>query len=313
MRLSGILWCWVGIGFGLLSSCSDRDMNLDDEETTPGGGGGGGGDVSPPSRWRCLNDPPMFAPGAAATEPSSSQSLYGVLVLDSAAMAPMMSLDLAVCQIVDSDCRQPILTGSPVGVEDVINPPLTPPDVMTDPEGWLVFLLPDGFEGYLQLEAPAYMPTDYYFGGPLRQSESILGYPILLQPMEMWDRSLYDLGVPIEPGTGALTVRALDCDTTKSAGVRLSLNGAGTPWVLRNGLMTRNDDGELETDTTGMAGFVNVPPGVVLIEGRAQVSCAAGSDCPEDTPWEVVSSVSTRVRPGRITLVELRHDYSYGR
>jgi hypothetical protein len=74
----------------------------------------------------------------------------------------------------------------------------------------------------------------------------------------------------------------------------------------------RNDDGLLATDATGSAGFVDVARGVVRIEGLAQVGCASGSDR-SDVPWEVVSSVATRVRAGRITLIELRHDYSYGR
>jgi hypothetical protein len=289
VRLSGILWCWIGIGVGLLSSCSDRDMNLDDD----------GAAETPDDELNGMRQPRWDCSGASQL-PDSQAELYLAAAVGSALgdYVPVPGLRARLCQISDSECILPLPESEPTA----------------DSQGfyWVTARVLAGFEGFLQLVAPDHVPADYYFGGPILREVRHDEDPLLLQPVPTWQPSLRDLGVADDPATGAVIVSTLDCNNSKSDGVRVTLQGSGVAWVSRNGLKMRNDDGEIATDVTGTAGFVNVAPGVVHIEGRAQVSCAQGSDC-SDAPWEVVGSVFARVRPGRITLIELRRDYSYGR
>jgi hypothetical protein len=298
MRLSGILWCWLGVGLGLLPSCSDRDMNLDDESETPGDEN----EMPPQLLWDC-----SVYPGCLSEVSVSCGNPYGAcftsVVGGAVVGTEVVNLTAGACAISDGDCLHPVeglVESVPWGGSEA-------------PFRVVQVALPSGFEGLLHLAAPGYMTTDYYFGGPV-QGNVWRGVqnPIFIQREDIWYASFQDLRLSAEAEMGAIVVRVSDGLGGITAGVRLSLSGSGVPWVMRNGFMTRADEGELATDATGIAGFVNVTPGVVRIEGSVQTSCDPGSDCTGE-PWEVVSSLATRVRPDRITLIELRRDYSYGR
>ncbi|HEY5955165.1 MAG TPA: hypothetical protein VIV60_01380, partial [Polyangiaceae bacterium] len=65
-------------------------------------------------------------------------------------------------------------------------------------------------------------------------------------------------------------------------------------WTLS--FSNRATPNKLETDTRGVAGFVNVLPGIVDVEGIAPVG-------PEGTPY---GATTVPVRAGVITLFEIR-------
>jgi hypothetical protein len=180
--------------------------------------------------------------------------------------------------------------------------------------------LPYGFDGYLLLTAPDHVPTEYYFQGPLIGTyygeTTIAGEPIVLYDSASLADQLYFLGVTPQPDSGFLMVRTRHCYQGLSSGVRLELLGTdASGWVMLNGLMVANLDGSLGTDADGIAGFSNIPaPTTAILEGVTH------DDCDPNDPEDVTclaelrfGRTAVRIRPGSMTITELRPDYGYGR
>jgi len=166
--------------------------------------------------------------------------------------------------------------------------------------GFIKFDVP----GSLSTNPYGYLPTDYYFGGPLRGD--VVGAGIFV----VSDRELAllstDLGEAYAPDLGLLAVRAVDCNGHPAAGVRIEfedLHGKpGASWAVHDALAVRGVDAVLTppTDESGVAGFTNVPPGTtqyraLLPDGRSYGESAV------------------RFRPDALTMAEARPNYVNGR
>jgi hypothetical protein len=317
----------------LLSSCSSRNLDLDDEsgttaEDTPGLASALGG-IDLPREWACLQQPPLAETRA---QPFSGSMPYRVPIVDFATSSRVPGLVVELCLLSDSSCA--VRLSPPVRASRDGSPTYT---------GWAPF----GFEGYLWLAAPGYMPGRHYFGGPLIGSphdpDAVDGPTLSLFSYETLDGMFARIdGAPRDPEAGLLSLRVVDCDGSPVAGARVELDEDVSPaWQF---VKTRPVAGAVEpvSDIDGAATFVNVPASNLLVESRVPcdvvdgapftrptlriksslsvpyITSAASAD---DAPTEdgctgselVLARAAFRITAGEITFGELRPDYSYGR
>jgi hypothetical protein len=254
---------------------------------TGNAGGSGGGDGAPPPdpAWDCLEAPP---PTLDPLTPQPEAVIYAVPIVDFAnPPTPPPMLDVKVCQSNDRDCLSPI----PV--------PITP-----DPmRPYIVRIpVPYGLEGYLRLEAPGYVPTEYNFGGPMVGSRDrqpvVIGEAIPMLRTTTMDNLYADVSETRQPGTGVLAIRTIDCQGQRAAGVLLDpINPVGFQWTLISNLPR---GGSEPTDIRGVAGLGNVEPGVIAVQARMG-----------ETAY---GRTAIRVKPDEFAVGEVRWDLdTYGR
>jgi hypothetical protein len=243
--------------------------------------------------WSCLNQPMTLNP----QEPNRVKYVVAIVDFDS---QPPPNMPTAVEGLTITVC------GSPSCV-----PPYTAPDVViTNPVPGLppfVYSIefPYNFSnGYLRLTAPNYATMEYIFGGPMvgppQGGYVIQGLTIPLLKIETRDTIYHDLGLPgsADPNRGVLAVRTLDCGNSRAAGVHLQATPAppsapAVAWTLS--FSNRATPNKLDTDERGVAGFVNVLPGTLDVEGIAPVGHGA--------PY---GATTLPVHAGVITLGEIR-------
>lgn len=228
--------------------------------------------------------------------------------------------------IVDFDSQPPPNTPTSVpGLQVTVcgspscDPPFSAPDVVVvnpiegqAPYVWMIDVPYNFSNAYLRLTAPNYAPMDYVFGGPLKGPPEgghvVRGLTIPLLKEATRDTIYNDLGLPgpADPKRGVLAVRTLDCRRSaqaqgqRAAGVRLHAIPAApeapaVAWTLS--FSNRATPNKLETDARGVAGFVNVLPGTVDVEGIAPVGNGGTA----------YGATTLPVRAGVITLAEVRY------
>ena len=81
--------------------------------------------------------------------------------------------------------------------------------------------IPYGLEGYLLLEAPDYVSTEYTFGGPMigsRNREQIIqGEAIPMLRAETMNTLFGDVRQTCQLNTGVLAIRTIDCQGQRAA------------------------------------------------------------------------------------------------
>jgi hypothetical protein len=110
-------------------------------------------------------------------------------------------------------------------------------------------------------------------------------------------------GQALDPQRGILAARAVDCNGMRTAGVTLRLTGGNAqgsvPYTIHNDLATFGTlSGDrpvspIPTDSRGVAGFENLLPGVVTVEGVLDNQKSYGS-------------VAIRIRANQLSEAELR-------
>ncbi len=264
-----------------------------------GGGAGGGGGDPPRTAWSCLTDPYVSdierPPGLG----------FAMVVVDfnnpMGAMA-IPGLKIKVCQILDFPCVEPL----PIPVMSEI-PGRPPPLIAGGP-------FPYGFEGYLNFDAPGYLPTEYYFSGELGFNldpwdgtpPTVVSEPISL-PRELRINEFFQqlTGNPANRNTnsGIIALRTFNCLGQRAAGVSLELQtdttGTEIPWVFAGGLPAAGT----VTDKQGVAGFANMSlemGNVIRVRGVT----------PNGTRY---GDVAINVRPNTLTFAEVRPLGPYAR
>lgn len=303
--------CLFSLVVSVVSGCSSLDSRSDtaagllgvgggqNSATTGGAGsaGAGGGTGS----WGCLEQRPTLL----EQPPERIQYLVGIVDFDS---QPPPNTPTSVPGLQVTVCGSPSC-----------DPPFSAPDVVTvNPiEGqpsyvWMIDFPYNFSNAYLRLTAPNYAPMEYFFGGPLKGPPEgghvVRGLTIPLLKEATRDTIYNDLGLPgpADPTRGVLAVRTLDCRRSaqgqgqRAAGVRLRAipsapDAPAVAWTLS--FSNRATPNKLETDARGVAGFVNVVPGTVDIEGVAPLGDGG-------TPY---GATTLPVRAGVITLAEVRY------
>jgi hypothetical protein len=252
------------------------------------GAGAGGGDNGPAPNpaWDCLGTSPE------PLEPLSPQPqvvTYAVPIVDFAnPPTPPAGLVIQVCQSNDTNCASPV-------------PHM---EVQVDPMRPFIIgiTIPYQLDGYLTLEAPGYVPTEYYFGGPmigsLDRRPVVVGEAIPMLRQATMDTLFDDVRETRAPGTGVLAIRTIDCRGIRAAGVQLEpIDEVGFQWTLLSNIPRNGDE---PTDGRGVGGFGNVVPGVIAVQGKV------GEDA--------FGRTALRVKPDQFTVGEIRWDADlYGR
>jgi len=194
------------------------------------------------------------------------------------------------------------------------DPPATEPDVVIhnplDGQPPFVYGIEFPFRfsnGSLRLTASGYAPMDYIFNGPMigppEGGYVVQGLTIPLLKASTRDTIYHDLGLPgdADLSRGVLALRTLNClrdpkANARAAGVKLQSvpvapQAPSVAWTLSTS--NRATPNRLETDSRGVAGFVNVSPLVYDLQGLSPVGKTYGR-------------TSIAVRPGVITLAEIR-------
>lgn len=328
---------WLAIALAL--GCSSRNLDLDESELET--------EVAStaPGRWDCYSQPEPERP-SPQEPPARVSHVLDVVGFGNPSASPD-ELYVRACQIADSQCNAPVL------IEDARRLGL-------DSSAWQIDL-PFGFDGYLEIQAPDYVPMVYYFGGPLigrppngtnttEEAWLTSGGEIAMLRFFEYQELLATWNVQPDAGRGLLMLHALDCNYDRTAGVGVALNvendtgsdtasdtGSDTtsgvvPWISVGGVPVTHENPVI-TDADGFGGFANVPP--VTIVAESVVSCtplddgttppphfrmsssgagtgiAASQPCSSGATETVHSRSAFRVRPGFVTMTELRSHHSY--
>jgi hypothetical protein len=121
-----------------------------------------------------------------------------------------------------------------------------------------------GFNGYLEVTSEGMLPVLLFFAAEWSaEFLAELGQiPMQLLPVP----ALLALGdsarVQLDPSAGVLGINAYDCAGSAASGVRLEADSRAVAYAFVNDLPVLNQD---VTSEQGLAGFVNVSPGVVVL------------------------------------------------
>ena len=200
-----------------------------------------------------------------------------------------------------------------VGVDaGTVKPPLavTTP-TMTAP--YYQIDLPYGFSGSIRITSPGYIPTQYFFGGPLVGMPSgaidttdgtllIQGAYITPITEADADRLYQQLGmVARDPNLGLLGARLLDCNGDRAAFAFLKVTSpTGLGYSLVQNLPVLGDPPQ--TDSRAVAGYVNMAVRNYFAEGLTPNGGSYGRNTP------------TVIEANTLTILEIRTDQSaFGR
>lgn len=248
----------------------------------------------PGKDWSCTpgtSSPPQAGsvgpgshPASAEEEPAPAAEQVplelALSAVDFVTAAPVEGLRVRACFRADVGCANPLSDERAPADDGRIQ-------VSADP----------GFNGYLELLAEGMLPTLLFFSAPW--SSALLAQlqrtPVRLLPRPTLQALGSTARIQLDPAGGVLGVYAYDCGGTAAPGVRLELDTGAVRYTFVNELPVVDQD---VTSEQGLAGFVNVPPGVVVVSSFA-----------EGQP-EALSVESLLVRGGWLSSVSLLPAYS---
>ena len=246
MAHSDLIWrAGAGLALaGAAAGCTALASGADTLDATPNQLESTAAAAPPPERadpkWGCLDQ--METPRAVALRPTVSFSLH---LYDPTTRATPPQSSVRACNRFDLDCAAPV------------DGPAEPAQ-----DGLIHLSLPQGFAGFLEVTSPAIIPALYFFNPALesdRQDEFIV---VGLDTA----RALASSGnVALDPELGMIAVRTMDCTGELSGGVQFSNDKGGVPFAFVDGLPVV---GYVVSNGDGIGGFVNVPPGLVVLQGQ---------------------------------------------
>jgi hypothetical protein len=287
------------LSLGLLSGCA-QVLDLPDEDTLS---------LVPSGPWRCLDAPSAPVPPLAATAVVRFQACDFI----SGCTLPVRGLTARLCDKLDVGCLSP----RQVGIQDRA--------------GLLEVTVPTGsrgFDGYLEVspgvarcydtsvfgsaapgllcqlapecdlaaptalcDVPIYSPVSWFFNPPV-VADIEQPIPLQLYPSASLPLVVDAAGGTLAPGTGAVFMTALDCDGKPASGVSFAIaeyEREASSLYLDSGVISNT---ALETDASGVGGFIRIPPGFVEITGVDR----------DDTP---VAKVGVQANPTFVTYTVL--------
>lgn len=225
--------------------------------------------------WGCLGN---------VKPPSFPQPMVNVSVplIDLVTQKPVTKMDAKVCSKTDVTCSMPM-----------------GPTVQPNAQGILAFMLPAGFDGYVDMKStmiddagmPAYLPSLIFFNPPLTVDLIYLTIP-LVSPQALGLLAA-QFGNQIDPMMGGPFAAIADCQGKPAAGASITIDkevDASRTFYFVNGLPTESVN---QTDKTGYSGFINIPTGI-----RNMTAFVADSG-------KQIGRVSVLVRPSTLTYTVL--------
>ncbi|MBI5485994.1 MAG: hypothetical protein HY905_01540 [Deltaproteobacteria bacterium] len=197
----------------------------------------------PPPDWSCLGSVTW------ATPTETSLDMTGT-VLDYVTDAPIEGATVKVCARSDAACATPLDEGT------------------TDALGQVTLTVPlgtTGFDGYFDVSATGYVTVLRYTVEPITEMPPEAGRIVSMADTTTFAMLAAAAGVTPDPTRGHLVISALDCNPTYAAGVSLEVDTAdvsSTAVYMIGGLPSTS---ATETDSSGAAGFINLPAGAATI------------------------------------------------
>lgn len=233
--------------------------------------------------WSCLDS---LAQATAPSETSASVRVQACDFINNCATT-VTGLQARVCAKRDVGCTNPIASG------------------LTEQDGLFDFEVPtgeSGFDGYLEVssgvdlctntevfgsagpmlcglspscnpetpdencQVPTYARALLFFNPPI-VGDAIAPLPLPLLSTAGLPAVIEAAGASMDPASGNLFITAIDCDGAPAAGVTYSIGQHQeevTQLYVDSGVVS---DTILETDSSGIGGFVGVPPGFAEVTG----------------------------------------------
>jgi hypothetical protein len=141
----------------------------------------------------------------------------------------------------------------------------------SDTNGLFEIKLPRAFDGYLMLDGGATHMPALVFALPLYADFDTTSQPYTIVTPNDLDLLLGIVGKSLDATAGHLGVLSSDCQSSFAAGVALDVSVRGPNTVAYYYKGSLPDTSPLATDSSGVGGFVNMPPGSVTVGGRNQL------------------------------------------
>ena len=245
-RRSLLRWCALS-GLAWNAGCTELAPGSDtlQAEPAPLGASGAGAALPGDPKWACLGKP--ASPSAVALRPTVGFSLR---LNDPATQSTPPGASVRACNRFDLDCAAPVQGPAEPAADGLIH-----------------LQLPQGFAGFLEIRSPAIISVLYFFSQPLQAERQDQFIVVSFETA----RALATSGaVELDPELGLVAVRTMDCQGELTGGVEFSNATGGVPFAFVDGLPAI---GYVVSNREGIGGFVNVPPGLVVLQGQ-EVSSA---------------------------------------
>jgi hypothetical protein len=241
-------------------------------------------ELAPSGPWRCLDAP------AESVVPSASTATVRFEACDfvSNCRTPVTDLRARLCDKLDVGCLNPYVADIrdrdgqievevPTGqggfdgyleVTTALAPCFDTTVFGAAAEGLLCQLVPDCdlSAPTAACDVPLYSPVMWFFNPPvvadIEQPISLQLYPTAALPLV-----LDAAGGEFVPGTGSVFMTAIDCDGAPASGVTLEIaeyEDQAYPLYFDTGVLSNT---AASTDSSGIGGFIRIPPGFVEITG----------------------------------------------
>jgi hypothetical protein len=250
-------------------------------------------ELAPSGPWRCLDAPAQPVAPAAPRAKVRFQACDSI----SECTTPVTNLTARLCDKLDIGCNTPrvddvrdrggvidleVPTG-PSGFEGYlqVSTPVAPCFDTTTfgaaAEGLLCQLAPecDPASPTAACDTPVYVPVLWFFNPPV-VSDVEQAIPLELYPSAALPLVLDAAGGEFVPGTGAVFLTVLDCDGRPASGITLEVaehEEEAYPLYFDSGVISNTAS---QTDSTGVGGFIRIPPGFVEVTGVTQDGVTVG-------------------------------------
>ncbi len=195
--------------------------------------------------WRCLNQP-VSQPQAPVFAGQAPRVIYSLQMVDLSSGAIYRSIQVRACPLTDVSCSNPLTDRLTVNEQGRVDVPLF-----------------QNFIGYLEITSEELVPQLFFMTEPL-QPQTDPEFPLAMVALSNLPPLVQLLGVPLQPTSGMIALRIFDCNADTAPGVTLSTEeGDAFPWYFVGGLPSGT---QTETGPEGLAGFMNVAPGLAVFE-----------------------------------------------
>jgi hypothetical protein len=199
-----------------------------------------------PGPWDCLGHVVEPTP-----DPSKMVAL-SVRLANASDKSPVTVATVDVCDKLDVNCLQ-TSSSAPKG--------LSP-----DSKGYVNFSVPQGFDGFVRIDAPGIMASRVFVGRPIVKPPAVKEVRLVLQ-------SDYQLlaaaaGQNVDAKRGTAILYAVDCNGLAASGVRFETPNADAnsqEFYLVNQIPTAPPTATT-TDVDGFGGYFNLPPGISVAQ-----------------------------------------------
>ena len=233
-----------------------------------------------PARWACLRQEPKdFIPDTNKTLKLRMD------VVDVVTLKVPEGLVASACTPGDVECTRPVAQG-----------------VKPGSDGFMEFELPYGFEGFVKVEAPGYVPSLSYDSKPYTASFTTSG-PAIITPTVL--KVISDnSGMSSDPNNAMAFLEVRDCNDSAAEGVQLDPIGDNSPFYFEGALPSRDLKVTAISNQLGagrearaLGGFSDLKPGYTTFQARLPDS------------GDLVSRITVQIKSGHITYVRMHAGY----